>query len=135
MVKITSPIKGQQLRINSTLTVTGTSVANSTSAFCQISVIVNGIRPYQKADATGIGGANDYSTWNYKLIPTYAVIKQGQNKITTKFSCDNNPRITSYNSVNVTGLSNNNPSIITSSKQVNNPVNCRLYIYAPGPCA
>ena len=136
MIKITSPIKGQQLRINSTLTVTGTSVANSTSAFCKVSVIVNGIRPYQKADATGIGGANDYSTWNYNLIPTYAVIKQGQNKITAKFSCDNNPSFTSYNSVNVTGLANNNPSIIAaSSKQVNNPVNCRLYIYAPGPCA
>src|SRR5215469_9148941 len=30
MVKITSPIKGQQLRTNSTLMVTGTSVANST---------------------------------------------------------------------------------------------------------
>ncbi|HXX98634.1 MAG TPA: hypothetical protein VEL11_16150 [Candidatus Bathyarchaeia archaeon] len=136
MVKITSPMKGRQLRMNSTLTVTGTSVANSTSAFCKVSVIVNGIRPYQKADATGIGGANDYSTWNYKLIPTYAVIKQGQNKITAKFSCDNNPSLTSYNSVNVTGLANNNPSIIAaSSKQVNNPVNCRLYIYASGPCA
>jgi hypothetical protein len=136
MVKITSPIKGQQLRINSTLTVTGTSVANSTSAFCQISVIVNGIRPYQKADATGIGGANDYSTWSYKLIPTYALIKEGQNKITAKFSCDNNPSLRSYNSVNVTGLANNNPSIITaSSNQVNNLVNCRLYIYKPGPCA
>jgi hypothetical protein len=128
MVKITSPIKGQQLPINSTLTVTGTSVANSTSAFCQISVIVNGIRPYQKADATGIGGANDYSTWNYKLIPTYALIKQGQNKITAKFSCDNNPSLTSYNSVNVTGLANNNPSIITASSNQVNPVNCRLYI-------
>ncbi len=137
MVKITSPIKGQQLPINGTLTITGTSLANSTSAFCQVSVIVNGIRPYQKADATGNGGANDYSTWNYKLIPTYAVIKQGQNKITAKFSCYNNPSLISYNSVNVTGLANNNPSIIEdSSKQVNNSVNCRLYIYAkPGPCA
>jgi hypothetical protein len=136
MVKITSPIKGQQLPINGTLTITGTSLANSTSAFCQVSVIVNGIRPYQKADATGNGGAIDYSTWNYKLIPTYAVIKQGQNKITAKFSCDNNPSLTSYNSVNVTGLANTNPSIITaSSNQANNPVNCRLYIYKPGPCA
>jgi hypothetical protein len=137
MVKITSPIKGQELPINGSLTITGTSLANSTSAFCQVSLIVNGIRPYQKADATGNGGANDYSTWNYKLIPTYAVIKQGQNKITAKFFCDNNPSLISYNSVNVTGLANNNPSIIAaSSKQVNNSVNCRLYIYVkPGPCA
>jgi hypothetical protein len=135
MVKITSPTRGQQIRIRSGITVTGTSVANSTSAFCQVSVILNGIRPYQKAVATG-NGANDYSTWNYRLIPTYNVIKQGQNKITAKFSCDNNPSLTSYNSVNVTGVANNNPAIIAaSSKHVNNPVNCRLFIYAPGPCA
>jgi hypothetical protein len=136
MVKITSPTKGQQIRIRSAVTVTGTSVANSTSGFCQVSVIVNGIRPYQKAVATGNGGVNDYSTWKYMLIPTYNVIKQGQNKITAKFSCDNNPSLTSYNSVNVTGVANNDPAIIAaSSKQVNNTVNCRLFIYAPGPCA
>ena len=66
----------------------------------------------------------------------YNVIKQGQNKITAKFSCDNNPSLTSYNSVNVTGVANSNLGIIAaSSKHVNNPVNCRLFIYAPGPCA
>ena len=138
IVKITSPTKGQQIRVHSGLTVTGTSVANSTSAFCQVSVIVNGIRPYQKAIPTGNGGANDYSTWNYRLIPTYNVIKQGQNKITAKFSCDNNPSLTSYNSVNVTGVAGgggNAATIAASSKHVNNPVNCRLFIYAPGPCA
>jgi hypothetical protein len=44
--------------------------------------------------------------------------------------------LTSYNSVNVAGVANNNPAIIAaSSKEVNNPVNCRLFIYAPGPCA
>ncbi|MGB6529400.1 MAG: hypothetical protein WBF33_14930 [Candidatus Nitrosopolaris sp.] len=134
MVKITSPTSGQQIRVRSGITVTGTSVANSTSAFCQVSVILNGIRPYQKAVATG-NGANDYSTWNYRLIPAYNVIKQGQNKITAKFSCDNNPSLTSYNSVNVTGVANNNPAIIANSKHANNPVNCRLFIYAPGPCA
>jgi K319-like protein len=136
MVKITSPTKGEQIPVRSGLTVAGTSVANSTSAFCQVSVIVNGIKPYQKAIATGNGGANDYSTWDYRLIPTYTVIKQGQNKITAKFSCINNPSLTSYNSVNVTGVANSNPAIIAaSSKHVNNPVNCRLFIYAPGPCA
>ena len=136
MVKITSPTKGQQIQIRSAVTVTGTSVANSTSGFCQVSVIVNGIRPYQKAVAIGNGGANDYSTWKYTLIPTYNVINQGQNKITAKFSCDNNPSLTSYNSVNVAGVANNIPAIIAaSSKQLNNPVNCRLFIYAPGPCA
>jgi hypothetical protein len=65
MVRITSPTKGQQIPIHSSLTVTGTSIANSTFANCEVSVIVNGIKPYQKAVPTGHGGANDYSTWNY----------------------------------------------------------------------
>jgi hypothetical protein len=136
MVKITSPTKGQQIPVHGSLTVTGTSIANSTSANCEVSVIVNGIKPYQKAVPTGHGGANDYSTWNYRLTPTYASIKQGQNKITAKFSCSNNSILTSHNSVNVTGVANSNPAIIAAgSKHANNPVNCRLFIYSPGPCS
>ena len=135
MVKITSPTKGEQILVHSNLTISGTSVANSTYANCEVSVIVNDIKPYQKAVPTGHVGGNDYSTWNYKLTPTYTIIKQGQNKLTAKFSCGNNPSLTSHNSVNVTGVANNNPAIAASSKHVNNPVNCRLFIYAPGPCA
>ena len=58
MVKITSPTKGQQIPVHGNLTVAGTSVAKSTSANCEVSVIVNGIKPNQKA-AIGDGGAND----------------------------------------------------------------------------
>jgi Big-like domain-containing protein len=78
MVKITSPTKGQQIPVHSSLTVTGTSIANSTSAICQVSVIANGIKSYQKAAATGHDGANDYSTWSYRLNPIFAINKQGQ---------------------------------------------------------
>jgi hypothetical protein len=121
MVKITSPTKGQQIPVRSNLTVTGTSVVNSTSADCQVAVIVNGIKPYQKAVPTGHGRANNYSTWNYKLTPTYAVIKQGQNKITAKLSCGNNSSLTSHNSVNVTGVANSNPANIASLQHVSSP--------------
>ena len=122
MVKITSPTKGQQIPVHSNLTVTGTSVVNSTSADCQVAVIVNGIKPYQKAVPTGHARANDYSTWNYRLTPTYAVIKQGQNKITAKLSCGNNSSLTSHNSVNVTGVANSNPAnIAASSQRVSSP--------------
>ena len=135
MVKITSPTKGQQIPVRSNLTVAGTSIANSTSANCEISVIVNGIKPYQKSVPTGHGGANDYSTWNYRLTPTYAVIKQGQNKITAKFSCGDS-RLISHNSVNVTGVANSNPAIIgPSSQRENKSVNCRLLILSTGPCS
>ncbi|MFZ0510144.1 MAG: hypothetical protein WAM14_00945, partial [Candidatus Nitrosopolaris sp.] len=64
------------------------------------------------------------------------VIKQGQNKITAKFSCGNNSSLTSHNSVNVTGVANNNPAIIVpSSQRVNKSVNCRLLILSTGPCS
>jgi hypothetical protein len=117
MVKITSPIKDQHVPVHSSLTMTGTSIANSTSVNCQVSVIVNGIKPYQRAVATGIGGANDYSTWIYRLTPAYAAIKEGQNKITAMFSCGNNPSFISHNSVNVIGVTNSNPSIIAANSQ------------------
>ncbi|MGC1932318.1 MAG: hypothetical protein WA667_25380 [Candidatus Nitrosopolaris sp.] len=136
MVKITSLAEGQQIPLRSNLTVAGTSIANSTFANCEVSVIVNGIKPYQKAVPTGHGGANDYSTWNYRLTPTYTVIKQGQNKITARFSCGNNPSLTSHNSMNVTGVANSNPATIApSSQRVNNTVNCRLLIHSTGPCS
>jgi hypothetical protein len=116
IVKIISPIKGQQILVHSNLTVTGVSFANSTSVTCQVSVIVNGIKPYQKAVPTGHGG-KDYTTWKYRLTPAYAAIKKGQNKITAKFSCGNNPSLLSHNSVNVTGVDNSNPAIIVPSSQ------------------
>ena len=115
MIKITSPTKGQRIPVHSSLSVTGISTANLTSANCEVSVIVNGIKPYQKAVPTGHGGANDYSIWNYRIAPT--VIKQGQNKITAKFSCGNNSILTSHNSVNVTGVANINPTIIAPGLQ------------------
>src|SRR5215831_9007758 len=127
MVRIISPIKDQQIPVHSGLKVSGISVANSTSGFCYVSVIVNGIKPYRMAVATGKGGANDYSTWSYKLAFTHAVIKPGQNRITAKFSCANNPSLTSYNSVNVIGVGNNNNTnvaVIASSPQhVSSPNN------------
>src|SRR5436309_13056747 len=44
-VRITSPVKGQQVPVG-ILTVTGTSKDNATTD-CQVFVIVNGIKPYQ----------------------------------------------------------------------------------------
>jgi len=137
LVKITSPIKGQRIPVRSSITVTGTSISKSPD--CEVSVIVNGIKPYQKAVPTGAGMANNYSTWAYSLAPT--VIKLGQNKITAKFSCGNNINFTPHNSVNVTGVASTSPILATpapitpNSTHANKGVNCRLFIYAPGPCS
>jgi hypothetical protein len=113
-VKISSPVKGQQVPIGTPLTISGTSTDNPVDN-CQVSVILNGIKPYQKTIATGqsgseVGSANDYSTWKYAFTPGYVVIKQGINKITSKISCSpqsNNPiSLSKWYSVNVTGVAN-----------------------------
>jgi hypothetical protein len=103
-VRIISPTKGQQVPTAGELTITGTSKANSTTSDCQVSVIVNGVKPYQNALAAGPGGASDYSKWTFLLTTKYTPIKEGQNKITAKFFCRPNPAIASFYSVNVTGI-------------------------------
>jgi hypothetical protein len=108
-VKITSPAKGQQVPIGKDLVVsgiTGSTTTSSTAAtsHCQVSVIANGVKPYQPATGTGPGGAADYSKWNFVLTSKYTSIKPGPaNKITAKYLCSNNPSVPSYYSVNVTG--------------------------------
>jgi hypothetical protein len=105
-VKIISPTKGQQIPVGKDLAISGTSIDNATSN-CQVSVIVNHIRPYRPATAAGTGGANDYSKWNFVLTPNYTTIKPGpDNRITAKYTCTDNPVMVSpyYSSVNVTGV-------------------------------
>jgi hypothetical protein len=121
-IKITSPTRDQQLPAGKDLTVYGISIDNSTSNDCKVSVIVNKVRPYQPATATGPGGATDYSKWKFDITPKYTTIKQGDNRITSKYECANNPDANSFSSVNLTGISNTgttsaSPSL--SSNQTN----------------
>ena len=106
LVKITSPIKGQVVSVGKDLRISGTSLDNTTTTTasdCSVAVKVNGVNPYHNATQNGTG-VHNYSKWNFTLIPSYTVVKQGQNKITAKFSCSSNPSLTSHYSVNVTGL-------------------------------
>jgi hypothetical protein len=107
-VKITSPAKGQQVPVGKDLVVSGitgdTTTGSTATSHCQVSVIANGVKPYQPATGTGPGGAADYSKWNFVLTSKYTTIKPGPaNKITAKYLCSNNPSVPSYYSVNVTG--------------------------------
>ena len=56
----------------------------------------------------GLGGVNDYSTWDYTYTDKYHLITNGTNNLTSKLSCLNNnggtANLTTYYSVNVTGL-------------------------------
>ena len=109
-VKITSPTKGEKAPVGRSLMISGTSAgnSNSTAINCLVSVIVNGIKPYHPANATGPSGLGDYSKWNFTLTPKYTTVKEGLNKITPKYSCANSPSSLSHNSVNVTGVATNN---------------------------
>ena len=66
-VKITSPVKGQHVPVGNIL-ISGVSSSNSTN-HCTVSVIINGIRPYQQATSTGIKGSMDYSKWTFIATP------------------------------------------------------------------
>jgi len=48
------------------------------------------VKPYQNATAAGLGGAADYSKWNFGLASKYTIIKQGNNRITAKYEWVNN---------------------------------------------
>jgi hypothetical protein len=130
-IRITSPVRGQDVPVGKNLLVSGISTTGNATASsnCHVSVIVNGIKPYQNASGIGPKGQNDYSKWTFLLIPKYTTIKQGANKITSKFSCGNNANLVSYYGLNVTGVvgaggstsrsqppaatTNNTPGIIT----------------------
>jgi hypothetical protein len=101
-IKITSPVPNQNVPANSKteLIVSGTSSAPELTTTrisdnnevgrkgCQVFVILNDIQPYQKAIPTGRNGINDYSTWQFKIIPSdHYQINEGFNRITAKLSC------------------------------------------------
>jgi len=112
-LKIVSPVKGQHIPTGTNLTVTGTSSDNS-STNCQISLLLNDLKPYQKTTPTGksSSGGEDYSSWRYVFNnSTDSSIKQGINKITSKMTCVNtdqprvtNPGVSKWYSINVTGV-------------------------------
>ena len=101
-VKITSPAKGQHVPAGNIL-ISGTSSSNATN-HCTVSVIINGVKPYQQATSTGSKGPNDYSNWTFAATPKYGTIKAGINKITAKYSCPQNINLKKLYSINVTGV-------------------------------
>jgi hypothetical protein len=122
-VKITNPAKGQRVSIGKNLTLSGTSNYNATSN-CGVFVIVDGIRPYQKAVPIGQPGGNDYSKWKYTFTPAYpGTIREGINRITAKLVCPANPaNLTKFYSINVTGMNRivpNKYSAITGNNTTN----------------
>jgi hypothetical protein len=112
-LRIDSPLKGDQIFINGVnylnkngekLSIHGTSTSDTNgSSTCGVSIIANSVKPYQSANGTGPKGKTDYSSWIYNFSPSYAALKEGSNKITSKLSCQPG-NLVAYYSVNVTGV-------------------------------
>jgi hypothetical protein len=105
-IKITTPTSGQVPL--GEMNITGTSTDNATSD-CTVYTDWNNTKPFQKALATGPGGVDDYSRWNYTYTNNYHLITNGTNNLTSKLSCLNNDgggtvNLTTYYSIDVTGL-------------------------------
>lgn len=135
-VKITSPKSGESVPASGNLTIMGTSSDTGTSS-CQVSVIVNDVKPYQAAIGTGSGGANDYSQWKFAVTPNYTAVKEGQNKITSRVMCPGTGgELTKWFGINVTGVtgaaavvnanSSSGPQTSNASNQSSGP----LYSYS-----
>ena len=106
-LKITSHEQGQEVPIGE-ITISGTSTDNATSD-CTVYADWNNLKPFQKAIATGPGGVNDYSTWNFTYTDNYHLITNGTNELTSKLSCVSGPaNLTKWNSVIVVGVMNKN---------------------------
>ncbi len=118
-VKIISHTKGQKVS-EGTLSINGVSSDNSAST-CDVYVILNGIKPYQRVTPTGQSGSSngnstkDYSLWKFTFLPTYGLISEGDNKMTAKITCINGSvNATKFNSLNVTGVSSSPTNTSTS---------------------
>ena len=106
-VKIQTPSQGNEISIgNDNLTIAGKSVDDESSD-CQVLVIVNDIKPYQKAASNGLNGANDYSKWEFTLSPDYTKLKEGSNKITAKLDCKDELDVLKYDTIIFTATMTN----------------------------
>jgi hypothetical protein len=127
-VKITSPVKGQKIPVDSkNLTVYGIS-SNNTNPKCIVSVLLNDLKPYKKVGSAENNRPGDFSTWKYTFTSSNnSVIKEGANRLTSKIACNGNGNLNGtsnyslkFNSVNFTGILKTAHNPITPSKLDNN---------------
>jgi len=129
LVKITSPAKGQHVSVGN-IVVSGTSSSNSTNR-CTVSVILNGLKPYQPVTPLGNKATSDYSNWTFTATSKYTTIKEGMNKITAKYSCPQNSNLTKFYSVNVTGVASKVGLQQPTSSSNKNNTNATSSVFPP----
>ncbi|HJR85735.1 MAG TPA: metallophosphoesterase [Nitrososphaeraceae archaeon] len=117
-IKIVDPITTQNVSTGQELSISGLSSDNSLKD-CSVSLIVNDVKPYQNADASGTEGTADFSQWKFVLRTNYTQIIDGENKITAKLLCSSAP--TRWYSVFVNGVPNSDNKEIVSPVQSQPP--------------
>jgi hypothetical protein len=124
-VNITSPVKGQQIPVGNILSIKGTSTAANASNHCIVSIIINSIFPYHRVVPASTNGTKDYTSWQFVGNSSYGMVKLGQNKITSKYSCfpntdinDTQPNFVKYHSINITGIGQQSKTPIPTTKGV-----------------
>jgi len=136
-IKITSPV-ANQVPVGE-LTISGISTDNATSD-CTVYTDWNNTKPFQKAVATGPGGADDYSTWTFTYTDKYHLITNGTNNLTSKLSCVNDgnsgiaaANITKSYSINVIGVTEPSQRPVSSSaqEQQNNVTSGSAFSFLP----
>jgi hypothetical protein len=116
-IKIVHPDYGQITNVKSKLEVSGESRFDP-SYSCQVSVIINNVKPYQKTIPTGSKSENDYSTWKFVVNQDYTNIKEGDNRITARLACtdDMGKDVRKWYSVNVIGQTDTEDNFRNQSK-------------------
>src|SRR5215204_7160371 len=109
-VKITSPSEEKQIPLGE-LTISGIS-SDTPNQNCIVFVDWNDLKPFQKVRAAGPGGINDFSEWIFTYDSSYHEIVAGNNELTSKITClDGSKSLTKWNSINITGYSQNSSSL------------------------
>ena len=106
-IKILNLVSSQNVSTGKELIISGQS-SDTIAKDCSVYIIVNDVRPYQSAVASGTGGAKDFSQWKFVLHEQYTHLNEGNNKITAKLLCNTAP--TRWYSVVVNGVPNSNVS-------------------------
>jgi hypothetical protein len=103
-VKIVNPDYDHVTDVKDKLEISGESRYDP-SQVCEVSVIVNHVKPYQKATPAGARMENDYSTWNFTIDSEYTTIREGDNRVTARLVCSDEQSgdLRKWDSVNVVG--------------------------------
>src|SRR5437867_10919121 len=119
-IKILNLVSSQNVSTGKELLISGQS-SDTIAKDCSVYIIVNDVRPYQSAAASGTGGAKDFSQWKFVLHEQYTHLNEGNNKITAKLLCKTAP--TRWYSVVVNGVPNSNVSEPLSTVESNQQSN------------